>query len=143
MEHDRLLTRKECILIAEAFVRSGFKGLSVSHTETPANVKSSLGNLVASVVTREEIEALSEQEQFRRRDATRQELQDADRLTAVMLISGLTKDQAKILYLRAFHVMPWKVIALKFNTDWAHVRRMYDDALHLIYHKAKLWESRV
>lgn len=141
MRHEKILTRKECILIAEQFVRSGFKGLSVSKIETTANVKSSLGNLVASAITSEDLASMSEQEQFRARDATRQELRDADKLTAVMLISGLNKIQAKILYLRAFHVMPWKVIALKFNTDWAHARRMYDDSLHLIYHKAKLWEK--
>lgn len=135
------LTRKERIMIAERFVRSGFKGISCSFLETraePKNPKSSLGNLVASTVTEAELNSLSDNEKFRARPATREEMTDGDKLTHVMLVSGFTKEQAKIIYLRSFLDLPWKVIALKFNTDWAHARRMYDDALIIIYNKANL-----
>lgn len=81
---------------------------------------------------------MTEQEAFKSRSATRQEMADSDKLVHVMLISGLTKEQAKIIYLRSFHRLPWKVIAEKFNTDWAHARRMYDDTLYIIYNKANL-----
>lgn len=135
------LTKKECILIAERFVRSGFKGISCSFLETsaaPKNPKSSLGNLVASSVTEAELKSLSDNEKFRARPASKEEMADGDRLTKVMLISGFTKDQAQIIYLRSFLFLPWNVIADKFRTDWVHARRMYDDALYIIYNKANL-----
>lgn len=138
----RKLTRTDCIKIAEQFCRSGFKGLSKSRVGNVENRQTSpqsfLSNFVATAVDFAELTSLSEQERFLLRPATMQELRDADKLTDVMLISGLTKEQAKVIYLRSFHKLSWKTLAGIFNTDWVHIRRVYDDSMHLIFYKAQL-----
>ncbi len=134
----KIMTRLDCILVAEAFVRSGLKGISVARSETSALSKSFLSRVIVSSFKADDFDENTEQAEFKRRQATRQELEDGNRLTEAMRITGLTQRQARLLYLRGYHRLRWKYLAERFNMSWDQVRQEYDDALHEIYYKAKL-----
>lgn len=123
-------TRKECIIETEQFVRSGFKGIQITRKETPANPKSFLGKLVQDPEDKVEPK---DGDYFKLRPATQYELAAADILTALMLTTQFNKRQASILFLRSFHGLSWKTLGKEFGLEPFHVRRIYDDALYILY----------
>lgn len=130
------MTRKECIIIADQFVRSAFKGMSTWPSETFRSTPL-FTKLVSGSVSSED-EPPTEQQIFLHRRATKQEMKDAETLLEAMRIANLDHVQTKIIYCRAYHRMSWKRLAEVFNMSWDGARNEYDDCMHIIYYKARL-----
>jgi len=130
------MTRKECIIIADQFVRSAFKGMSTWPAETCRST-TIFAKITAGSISSED-EVPTEQQLFLRRRATKQELKDAETLMEVMRLASFDHVQAKLIYFRAYHRMSWKRLAEIFSMSWDGARGEYDDCMHLIYYRAKL-----
>lgn len=126
---EKILTRKDCINIAEQWVRGAFKGISVSSKETLSRI---------GVLERDEDELPSDQELFMKREATLREMRDGDALTELMYSLKLTQQQAKVLYLKSFHKVSWQNLEDKFDVDWSKLRKEYENVLHDMFYKARL-----
>lgn len=113
-------TKKEAVLLAEAFVRSAYLGLRIVKNDKAAlgSVRGSLGGLVLSQIT-SEFDILEQ--------PSRQDVQNAVTWTLAQPRLGLTVRQGKLLYLRGYVRLPWKELAVRFSMSWDRVRAEYDE----------------
>lgn len=121
-------TRKDRILLAEAFIASAYLGLSIVQNDRNRLLR--IRNGLRSVLQ----DQVSSQEDIRTMPSA-QDLANAVTWTLAQPRLGLTVRQGRLLYLRGYCGLPWKELAVQFRMSWAQVRAEYDSTLVDVYHE--------
>jgi hypothetical protein len=121
-----ILTRKDKVLEAETFIFSAYLGLTAvkSDRKRLSTVAGSLSFLTQDLV---------DGDFDCRPHPSRQDFSHAEEWVLAQPRLQLSVREGRLLYLRGYVRMPWKVLAERFSMSWDEARREFDNSAVVVY----------